>query len=272
MSENFPDVLTKANAVLAELAAYTKLEDQYAFVECATFADVIKHKGWGDQAHWHFVDTPFLDGVDYDINPNEYNVTWEISELTYALKYAKPEAADSFTDVSYALGDSMNLRLLIHYIGDVHQPLHATTRYTEDLPNGDRGGNSVHLAAHDDIKNLHALWDSVVTKYAGGDLTLPLSSDDWSTVGGYATEIRNNYPRTSFKTVGGKPADWANESFEISKTFVYDGVTDGGWVSDEYITKGQVIAEKRLALAGYRLADTLSTMWGGSWSEEELLE
>jgi len=257
---------------LKELGAFTTYEDQHAFVECASFPDSIKRRGWDDQSHWHFVDTPFYDGIEESINPTDYNITWEINELKEALHFAEAGSDTGFTGVSYALADSFNLRLLIHYIGDIHQPLHATTRYTEDLPNGDRGGNSVHLAAHDDIKNLHALWDSVVTKYAGGDLTLPLSSDDWSTVGGYATEIRNNYPRTSFKTVGGKPADWANESFEISKTFVYDGVTDGGWVSDEYITKGQVIAEKRLALAGYRLADTLSTMWGGSWSEEELLE
>ncbi|MGL5742868.1 MAG: S1/P1 nuclease [Legionella sp.] len=33
------------------------------------------------------------------------------------------------------------LRLLIHVVGDVHQPLHAITRVSTQLPKGDMGGN-----------------------------------------------------------------------------------------------------------------------------------
>ena len=54
--------------------------------------------------------------------------------------------------VSYNLGESLNLRLLIHYVGDLHQPLHATSRYTESHPNGDRGGNDFHLTPNGEIK------------------------------------------------------------------------------------------------------------------------
>lgn len=39
----------------------TKLERDYPFVECATFADEIKAKGGSFQSGWHFVDTPYLD-------------------------------------------------------------------------------------------------------------------------------------------------------------------------------------------------------------------
>ena len=37
--------------------------------------------------------------------------------------------------------DSVALRLLIHYVGDFHQPLHCIDRYSDDYLNGDIGGN-----------------------------------------------------------------------------------------------------------------------------------
>jgi hypothetical protein len=68
--------------------------------------------------------------------------------------------------VSWNLGDSFNLRLLIHYIGDIHQPLHATSRFTSKYPEGDRGGNSFALTSSDGVTQLHALWDSVLHEYS----------------------------------------------------------------------------------------------------------
>merc|ERR1711998_479301 len=59
-------------------------------------------------------------------------------------------------------GLSTAVRLLIHYSGDIHQPLHATSRVDHEFPKGDRGGNSVALPSHDGAKNLHSVWDSVV--------------------------------------------------------------------------------------------------------------
>ena len=42
-------------------------------------------------------------------------------------------------------GKSLALRLLIHYYGDIHQPLHNVDRYTKEFPNGDKGGNEFEL-------------------------------------------------------------------------------------------------------------------------------
>jgi hypothetical protein len=72
---------------LAELADITTLEKDHPFVECATFADEIKRKGFDTQAHWHFVDNPFMDqGYDKNITANEYNVTWAIVSIYLILK------------------------------------------------------------------------------------------------------------------------------------------------------------------------------------------
>lgn len=49
--------------------------------------------------------------------------------------------------VSWSLSDSFHLRLLIHYVGDVHQPLHASSRYTKKYPEGDEGGNLFYLSS-----------------------------------------------------------------------------------------------------------------------------
>ena len=54
------------------------------------------------------------------------------------------------------------MRLLIHYVGDIHQPLHGVSRVDSEYPKGDRGGNSFHVQTKNGAKNLHAVWDSVV--------------------------------------------------------------------------------------------------------------
>ena len=59
----------------------------------------------------------------------------------------------------------MALRLIIHYVGDIHQPLHCVNLVNSDYPEGDKGGNAFKLRYRYRVKNLHALWDSVMYKY-----------------------------------------------------------------------------------------------------------
>src|SRR5256885_14208137 len=53
------------------------------------------------------------------------------------------------------------LAWVMHLVGDIHQPLHSSSRVTpaEPLPKGDEGGNTFHL---DDNRNLHAYWDRIL--------------------------------------------------------------------------------------------------------------
>jgi len=156
------------------------MEKDIPFVECATFADAIKSKGWDDQADWHFVDNPYFDDGYTKANwyPDSHNVSWEIGELASALKNAKASNPSANAgEVSWDLGDSFNLRLYIHYVGDIHQPLHATSRFTSKYPEGDRGGNSFTLTSNAGVSQLHALWDSGLHEY-DIDLVQPLSTTD----------------------------------------------------------------------------------------------
>jgi hypothetical protein len=62
-------------------------------------------------------------------------------------------------------GRSIALRIFMHLVGDVHQPLHATSRWTKNHPKGDKGGNKFLIKRHKSVKNLHSLWDSGVFAY-----------------------------------------------------------------------------------------------------------
>jgi hypothetical protein len=59
-------------------------------------------------------------------------------------------------------GLSTGMRLLLHYVGDIHQPLHGTSRVDHVYPAGDRGGNNFPIQPVSGAKNLHSAWDSVL--------------------------------------------------------------------------------------------------------------
>lgn len=57
--------------------------------------------------------------------------------------------------------------MLIHYVGDVHQPLHTVAEVDSTYPSGDKGGNAESLPSVCGASNLHAMWDSVAYNYCG---------------------------------------------------------------------------------------------------------
>jgi S1/P1 Nuclease len=181
LETHHPDVWTKVSAVHKKLE--TQYEQDHAFVESATFPDKFKYKGFKELGMmspvstfgmWHYVDTPYFNGVDeWPVNQSDYNVVNAINRLIPELK------ANGESDLA-----AYQMRCLIHYIGDIHQPLHAVSMYSDDFPKGDRGGNSFQLDQLNPkfkITELHALWDSVVTAYAS-DWSEPLEEDDWNTI------------------------------------------------------------------------------------------
>lgn len=146
LNQENPDVLKQAISVLnQDPNAYSKESDSdHRFVECATWADFVKHTEYPDTAGWHFEDLPFYDGVnpsDTDWKPEPQNVTWAIGSISSFLEgNSNPELPTYGTDIP-SIGASKDLRFLIHFVGDIHQPLHAETRYTQKETRGDRGGN-----------------------------------------------------------------------------------------------------------------------------------
>jgi len=159
----------------------TSSERDYPFVEAAPFADMVKYKGGGWQSGWHFVDIPYFDQggntQDYpDFKEDMKNITLAIPGIVDWLMN-KPDHKDSpiyqtIMENNYnneARGRSYALRLLIHYLGDIHQPLHALSRVNPEFKAGDRGGNDFPLPSHYSTKELHAVWDSVIYEFHVND-------------------------------------------------------------------------------------------------------
>jgi len=83
--------------------------------------------------------------------------------------------------------------MIIHYVADIHQPLHAVVGISEEYPSGDHGGNYESLPSLCTASNLHAVWDSVLYDYCDRP-DLPLDTDDWSWYSNEAATIKYAYP------------------------------------------------------------------------------
>lgn len=157
----------------------TESEGDHPFVECATFADEIKGEGYSWQSEWHYDNQPYMieggSPSDYpDFNPPTENVTGALAAMFGMLTgdssvQSTPyyqQIAKSFPDSNDQL--SFALRLLIHYTGDIHQPLHTVAGLDSEYPKGDEGGNYEHVSPTvDSVSNLHSVWDSVIYNYCG---------------------------------------------------------------------------------------------------------
>lgn len=138
------------------------------------------------------------------------------------------------------------LKFLVHFVADLHQPLHA-------IGEG-RGGNDIHISAfgesHCDGRpcNLHALWDEGLIDHTH------LSDLD------YASELEKFIARNNLQALpSGIPAQWANESFRLAhQVWLHDGEAAG----EDYYRRNRDNLDRRLALAGFRLASLLNrVLW-----------
>ncbi len=149
------------------------------------------------------------------------------------------------------------LRFLVHFIGDIHQPMHVS--YADNL-----GGNTVKVSwfgktddtgPFGDFKwNLHGVWDfGFISQRTGKDwvaLAIRIRSDindiqliDWSST-------RN-------------PLDWANESYYITRQ-IYSQLPEDKVLGQDFYEKNIATVETRLAAAGVRLAALLNRSFSGA--------
>lgn len=85
--------------------------------------------------------------------------------------------------------------MVIHYVGDIHQPLHDSAEVDHRFPSGDQGGNLQKIP--DDLKegvaDLHAVWDSVIYGYSGYE-TLPMDKSTWDYYSAQSGRLESDYP------------------------------------------------------------------------------
>lgn len=155
-----------ANIAEAHLTPAAKAQVQL-LLDGAHLADVAS---WADEvrrdrpatSRWHYVDIPY-EASSYDA-ARDCQATDHgdcvIAEIARAekvlgdLSASKNERAEA-------------LKFLVHFVGDMHQPLHSIERNDPVTGNGDRGGNEVHITFFGAPANLHGVWDSGIIAHGG---------------------------------------------------------------------------------------------------------
>lgn len=153
------------------------------------------------------------------------------------------------------------LRFLIHFVGDIHQPLHCTAQVTHAHPNGDRGGNLFKITAtqHSSGRNLHMLWDSGLMTFPNGSISVP---PPLASIGPAIQPIVAKYkPAPALKGKVDDFESWSQEGLMDAKEVVYKDITDGGEVTDAYLKRAIPLAQRKVAWAGYRLATLLNDIY-----------
>lgn len=198
----------------------------------STWMDEIKSDSAYDHTHdWHWVTIP--PGQTYaetEKNPNGDLVgTLErlISELREGGLSAKQEEE--------------HLKMVIHLVGDLHQPLHVGT-------GEDQGGNDVEVEWFYEPSNLHRVWDTQMiddSKLSYTELTRAVNHPS-------RQEIR--------RWQKGTVRDWAHEAMEL-RGDVYDLPSDNS-LGYRYTYENWDLMQRQLLKAGVRLAGVLNDIYG----------
>lgn len=152
---------------------------------------------------WHFIDIGLAEGP---ANMNQRCasgcVNQKITEIRQDLKANKPLTGTRTFPVD------RELRFLVHFAGDIHQPLHAAT-------NADAGGNCIHTNVLETSRELHAVWDTALVE-------LVINGTDADT----ASEIIQKFKaqQAIFQSLL-DPNQIAAESFGLAKTVAYGQAT-----------------------------------------------
>lgn len=199
----------------------------------SNWMDDIKSDDSYDHTHfWHF--TTIEDGKRYETSEKEPkgDIIQTIERLITELK---SDSLDENTEKEH-------LMMLVHLIGDIHQPLH--------VGNGtDLGGNKVKVKWFWKDSNLHRVWDSGMIEGKQYSYTELANSIN------FATSDEVKYWQSS------NVRDWAHESMEL-RNQCYEDIPENGSINYEYSYKNWKLVQKRLLQAGIRLAGVLNEIYG----------
>lgn len=223
-------------------------------VACA-WLDHIRSRGVGHFDRWHYVNQPIR--VNQPINPGGPAVPRPHSDdVVFAIR----ESLDTLRDeTTLEFGRAFALRVLVHVVGDIHQPLHTVSRFTPLRPDGDRGGNDFPVSTgvsegRDDT--LHIFWDRGL-----GLFDSIRGEGKPEIVRRLAAELRQSVPPADLEGLDETdPEIWAQEGLRLAQEYVYRGIEEGTEPSDEYLRRAEPVVRRQLVLAAYRLAALLESL------------
>lgn len=185
-----------------------------------------------------------------------YTKTWHYKNIDAGTEYSDAPAVKSgdvvtasremiailANPVSNKAQKELALKILIHLIGDLHQPMHMG-HYS------DRGGNGVKLRFFDRDTNLHSIWDGSIMN----------SGHAW-TYTEWQQQLDRVSPQEEAAITAGNIDDWGRETYDIA-TRVYNYFPAGSKVSYNQIAAWTPVIEQQLLRGGLRLARILNAIF-----------
>lgn len=244
-----PQTLRKVDALLATDTDTLTAPDMLAR---ATWADAWRAHDHRETASWHFVDIE-LDHPDLQTAcfgfPKSAGPASAGPAQDCIVDKVEQFSAELAAPATSAPERLLALKYLLHFIGDMQQPLHASD-------NHDRGGNCVRIDLDGQrTGNLHGYWDTAVVEEQ--------SADPQALADRLLAEITQADKATWEQ---GDPRSWAMEAFTVAKIVAYKVGSSPGCDADRaplalppgYPTIARAAADLQLERAGVRLALVLN--------------
>jgi len=213
--------------------AVNNLLQGHSLAYASTYADEIKSdQNFDKYTPWHYVNYPLDKGYADAKKSAQGDILTAIETCKTVLR----------NDLNSRKDKVFYLNLLIHFIGDLHQPLH--TGRAED-----RGGNDIQLQWFGRGTNLHRVWDSdIIESY---QMT-------YYELGDELNRSTNKKERKAFQQ--GTIYDWVEESHVLA-TEIYSSAQVGEKLGYSYSYKYNPVVFDRLRKGGFRLAKILNDIF-----------
>lgn len=185
---------------------------------------------------WHYINAPVgLSYADFANYLKNDTATDAFTRINFLIKELKNKKLD-------AVKKKMYLRLLIHIVGDVHQPMHVGRAE-------DQGGNKIKVQWFNESTNLHSVWDDKIIEMQ------KLSYTE------YAANINHSTLMERRKLQQQPIEKWLYESYHLADT-VYSGITQPDQkLGYRYNFDNIVTVNQQLLKGGIRLAGLLNELF-----------
>jgi hypothetical protein len=187
-------------------------EDEWVFLRAATWADWVRSGPEPRKAFSvpkrHFIDHPFV-VPGSRVTPPKLDEENAVNGITNQKAVAMKDANREKRAVA--------VTWLFHLVGDLAQPLHAATRYSDEFPEGDKGGNLAMVRIHGGgVVRLHPFWDGLLGNSASRSSILGTVAEIESLVADNADAVKTDL------TANRTPGEWSKESFTLALKFAYE--------------------------------------------------
>jgi len=219
----------------AKNAVYKILETESMAI-ASNWADFIKSDpDFSYLSPWHYVNLPARDSIAEINNFLEADTAVDAyTKINFCIKQLQNKKCAADDKVFY-------LRLLIHIVGDVHQPLHVGRK-------GDQGGNQIKVSWFGVPSNLHRVWDEQLINFQ------QLSFTEYTTAINHTTvDQKNIWQKQDVRT-------WIYDSYQ-SVEKIYGDITLNEKLGYEYNFKFISIVNNQLLKGGVRLAGLLNKIF-----------